>query len=122
TITDPKLKDHDSGSHSFFGVPEPIKPAMCAENFVIKQPLPPVVSCSASPSTIAIGESASVTMTASDPQGWPMTYNWSTTGGTLSGSGTSGTVTATNADAGNTITITGTATDARANLSSSCTA
>ena len=28
-------------------------------------------------------------MTAGDPQGWPLTYGWSTTGGTLSGSGTS---------------------------------
>jgi len=66
-------------------------------------------------------------MTATDPQGWPMTYSWSTTGGTLSGSGTTATVTATNADAGNTITVTGTATTNRpggnpATLSSSCTA
>ncbi len=113
TITDPKLKNHDAGIHSIVGSPEPMKPAVCAANFTIKQPLPPVVSCSASPSTIAIGESATVTMTASDPQGWPMTYNWSTTGGTLSGSGTTATVTATNADAGNTITVTGTATTDR---------
>ena len=108
TLTDPKEKKNNS--------------ATCSASYTIKQPQPPMVSCSASPSTIAIGESATITMTASDPQGWPMTYNWSTTGGTLSGSGTSGTVTATNADAGNTITITGTATDPRANLSSSCTA
>ena len=81
-----------------------------------------MVSCSASPTTIAIGEPATVTMTASDPQGWPLTYSWTNAGGTLSGSGTSVTVTATNADAGNTITVTGTATDARANLSASCTA
>ena len=122
TITDPKLKNHDAGIHSVMGSPEPMKPAVCAAKFTIKQPLPPVVSCSASPTTVAIGESATVTMTATDPQGWPMTYNWSTTGGTLSGSGTTATVTATNADAGNTITVTGTATDERASLSSSCTA
>ena len=108
TITDPKEKKNNS--------------ATCTANFSIKQPQPPVVSCSANPTTIAIGEPATITMTASDPQGWPLTYNWSTTGGQLSGSGTSATVTATNADAGNTITVTGTATDARANLSSSCTA
>jgi hypothetical protein len=81
-----------------------------------------VASCSATPTTIAIGEPATVTMTASDPQGWPLTYNWSNSGGMLGGSGTSVTVTATNADAGNAITLTGTATDARANLSASCTA
>jgi len=123
TITDPKLKDHDSGSHlNIWGKPDPIKPATCAANFTIKQPQPPVVSCSASPTTIAIGEPSTITMTATDPQGWPMTYSWSATGGQLSGSGTTATLTATNADAGNTITVTGTATDARANLSASCTA
>ena len=100
---------------------------MCAANFTIKQPQPPVVSCSASPTTIAVGEPSTVTMTATDPQGWPMTYSWSNSGGTLSGSGTSVTVTATNADAGNTITVTGTATTNRPGgnpdtLSSSCTA
>jgi len=96
--------------------------ASCNAPFTVKQPQPPVVSCSASPTTIAIGQPATITMTASDPQGWPMTYSWSATGGQLSGSGTTATVTATNADAGNTITVTGTANDARANLSSSCTA
>jgi hypothetical protein len=108
TITDAKQKKNNS--------------ATCSENFTIKQPQPPMVSCSANPTTIAIGEAATVTMTASDPQGWPLTYSWTNSGGTLSGSGTSVTVTATNADAGNAITVTGTATDARANLSASCTA
>ncbi len=108
TITDPKEKKNNS--------------ATCTANFTIKQPQPPSVSCSANPTTIAIGQPATVTMTATDPQGWPMTYSWSATGGQVSGSGTSATVTATNSDAGNTITVTGTATDTRANLSASCTA
>jgi len=96
--------------------------ASCNASFTVKQPQPPVVSCSANPTTVAIGEPATITMTASDPQGWPMTYSWSTSAGQLSGSGTSATLTASNAEAGSTITVTGTATDARANLSSSCTA
>jgi hypothetical protein len=108
TLTDPKEKKNNS--------------ATCTANFTIKQPQPPVVSCSASPTTIAIGEPSTITMTATDPQGWPMTYSWSASGGQLTGSGTTATMTATNADAGNTITVTGTANDARANLSSSCTA
>ncbi len=108
TITDPKEKKNNS--------------ATCTASFGIKRPQPPQASCSASPTTIAIGEPATITMTATDPQGWPMTYSWSATGGQLSGSGTSATLTATNADAGNTITVTGTATDARANLSGTCTA
>jgi len=108
TITDPKEKKNNS--------------ATCTASFGIKQPQPPQVSCSANPTTIALGEPSTITMTATDPQGWPLTYSWSATGGQLSGSGTTATLTATNADAGNTITVTGTATDARANLSASCTA
>jgi hypothetical protein len=96
--------------------------AGCNASFTVKQPRPPVVSCSANPSTIAINEPATITMSASDPQGWPLTCKWSSTGGQLSSTGTSATVTAGDADAGNTITVTGTATDERANLSSSCTA
>ena len=96
--------------------------ASCIAPFTVRQPRPPVVSCSANPSTIAINEPATITMSASDPQGWPLTYTWSSTGGQLGGTGTSATVTAGNADAGNTITVTGTATDERAKLSSSCTA
>src|SRR5271157_5617124 len=128
TDVDPKFKNLDSGHHlNIFGKPDPIPPAMCAANFTIKQPLPPQVSCSANPTTIAVGEPSTITMTATDPQGWPMTYSWSATGGQLSGSGTSATLTATAADAGNTITVTGTATTDRpggnpATLSASCTA
>ncbi len=57
TITDTKMKKMNS--------------ATCPANFIIKQLQPPVVSCSANPMTITIGESSTVTMTASDPQGWP---------------------------------------------------
>jgi hypothetical protein len=96
--------------------------ASCSASFTVKQPQPPQASCVANPTTIAINQSSTVTMTATDPQGWPLTYNWTNAGGQLSGSGTSVTVTAGNADAGNSITVTGTATDARANLSASCSA
>ena len=96
--------------------------ASCSASFTVKQPQPPTASCSANPTTIAIGEPSTVTMTATDPQGWPLTYTWTNRGGQMTGSGTSVTVTATNADAGNSIAVTGTATDARANLTASCTA
>ena len=108
TITDPKEKKNNV--------------ATCSASFTIKQPQPPTVSCTASPTTIAIGEPSAITMTATDPQGWPITYKWSATGGQLTPNETSATLTATNADAGSTITVTGTVTDERANLRSSCTA
>jgi hypothetical protein len=96
--------------------------ASCNANFTIKQPQPPTASCSANPTTIAVGEPSTITMSATDPQGWPLSYKWSSTGGQFTPNGTTATVTATNADQGNTITVTGIATDDRANLSASCTA
>jgi hypothetical protein len=108
TITDAKMKKNNVAS--------------CAANYTVKQPQAPNVSCTANPTTIGIGEPATITMTATDPQGWPLSYKWSATGGQLAPNGTSATLTATNADAGNTITVTGTATDDRANLNASCTA
>jgi len=128
TDVDPRFRNMDSGHHlNWLGKPDPIPPAKCTANFTVKQPLPPVVNCSASPTTITLGQPATITMTATDPQGWPMTYSWSATGGQLSDSGTTATLTAANADAGKTITVTGTATTTRTGgnpvtQSSSCTA
>ncbi len=109
TATDPKEKKSNVAS--------------CSAGFTVKaRPnYPPTASCSASPSSIAINQSATVNITASSPESRPLTYTWTSTGGQLSGNGTSATLTATNADAGNTITVTGTATDDH-NLSTSCTA
>ena len=97
--------------------------ASCSSSFAVKaRPnYPPTASCSASPSAIAINQSATVSITASSPESRPLTYAWTSTGGQLSGTGTSATLTATNADAGSTITVTGTATDDH-NLSTNCTA
>ena len=107
-ITDPKVKHGNSAS--------------CAGTFIVKPPPPrqgPVVSCTVEPTMIDPGQSATVTMTATSPDRRPMTFKWTSMGGTLSGTGTNATVTAGKADAGNTITITGTATDDRS-LSASC--
>jgi len=97
--------------------------ASCSAGFTVKaRPnYPPTASCSVSPHSIAINQSATVSISASSPENRPLTYSWTSTGGQLSGSGTSATVVATNADAGNTITVTGTATDDHG-LSTSCTA
>jgi hypothetical protein len=97
--------------------------ASCSAGFTVKaRPnYPPTATCSVNPQTIAINQSATVSINATSPESRPLTYAWTSTGGQLSGSGTSATLTATNADAGNTITVTGTATDDHS-LSTSCTA
>jgi outer membrane protein OmpA-like peptidoglycan-associated protein len=111
TVTDPKIKTANS--------------ATCSASFVVKRPPPPppppVVSCSISPSTIAVGESAVVTMTASSPDQRPLTYSWSANGGQVSGAGASATLVTYAADGGKTITVTATATDDRSlSMSSTC--
>jgi hypothetical protein len=108
TIADPKAKTMNS--------------AACPAVFVVKTPPPmhpPVVTCSISPAMIDVGQSATVTMTATSPDGRPLTYGWTSTGGQLTGNGSTATVIAGKSDAGNTITVAGTATDDRT-LSANC--
>jgi len=97
--------------------------ASCSAGFTVKaRPnYPPTASCSVTPRTIAINQAATVSIIASSPENRPLTYSWTSTGGQLSGKGTSASLVATNADAGSTITVTGTATDDH-NLSTRCTA
>jgi len=81
-----------------------------------------VVSCLVSPSLIAVGETSTITLTASSADHRPLTFSWSTTGGQLSEQGASATLTAYPADGGKTISVTGTATDDRSlSMSSICT-
>ena len=66
---------------------------------------PPAISCSATPSTVALGGSVAITATASSPEGRPLTYSWSASSGTISGSGNTATLNTTGAASG-TITVT----------------
>ena len=49
---------------------------------------PPTISCSASPTTIKPGDSATVTAVGVSPQNRPLTYSYTATAGTVTGSGT----------------------------------
>jgi len=48
---------------------------------------PPTVSCSAERSEILPGEAVTLTATATDPEGDPLTYEWTSTCGQVSGTG-----------------------------------
>ena len=65
---------------------------------------PPTVSCSANPSTVVLGGSATITAVATSPEGRPLTYSWTASSGTISGSGNTATLNATGTTAG-TITV-----------------
>jgi outer membrane protein OmpA-like peptidoglycan-associated protein len=63
--------------------------ASCATDIRVEEKPhhPPTISCAADRSPILPGERATITSTASSPDNLPLTYNYSATGGQVSGSG-----------------------------------
>lgn len=63
--------------------------ASCAADIKVEEKpnRPPVISCSASPNPIQPGERSTITSVASDPDGDPITYSYTTTGGQITGTG-----------------------------------
>jgi hypothetical protein len=94
--------------------------ADCTANFTVKPYEPPTVSCSATPTMLKPGDSATVTATGVSPQNRPLTYSFTSSAGSISGTGNTATLTTTGAPAG-TITITGNVSDDKGQTAS-CTA
>ena len=94
--------------------------ADCTANFTVKPYEPPTVSCSVNPTMLKPGDSATVTATGVSPQNRPLTYSFTSSAGSISGSGNTATLTTTGAPAG-TITITGNVSDDKGQTAS-CTA
>jgi len=69
--------------------PKPGQSADCSASFTVKAWEPPTVSCSASPSTIKPGDTSTITAVGVSPQNRPLTYSYTATAGSVSGSGTS---------------------------------
>lgn len=94
--------------------------ASCDSSFTVKEPPkhPPVMSCSANPTTVKAGESATISATASSPDNRPLTYSWNTSGGRVTGTGASVQLDTAGAPAGP-ITVNGTVSDDRG-LTASC--
>lgn len=63
--------------------------ASCAADIAVqtKPNRPPTISCTTDRSPIMPGERTGITSVASDPDGDPLTYSYTTTGGQISGSG-----------------------------------
>jgi outer membrane protein OmpA-like peptidoglycan-associated protein len=79
---------------------KPWETADCSATFHVKDFEPPTISCSASPSTLKPGDSATVTAVGVSPQNRPLTYTYSAAAGTISGNGTSATFSSTGAPTG----------------------
>jgi outer membrane protein OmpA-like peptidoglycan-associated protein len=101
-VTDPKAKHNNEAS--------------CSANYTVK-PLPPknppTISCSASPSTVQAGGTSTITCNASSPDSVGVTVsNWTSSAGTISGSGNTATLNTTGAAPG-AVMVNATATDVR---------
>jgi len=93
-----------AGSYTVKGhVSEGDKPgdnADCNAGYVVKAFEPPTVGCAADPSTIKPGDPSTITATGASPQNRPLTYSYTSTSGTVSGSGATATLATVGAAAG----------------------
>jgi outer membrane protein OmpA-like peptidoglycan-associated protein/opacity protein-like surface antigen len=79
--------------------------ASCSARFTVKVPHPPVISCSANPTSVQTGGTSSITSSASSPDGRRLIYSYSTTAGDISGNNATATLNIRDAQPGD-ITVT----------------
>jgi OmpA family len=101
-VTDPKAKSNNVAS--------------CSANYTVK-PVPPknppTMSLSANPESVTPGGSVTLTASCTSPDGVPVSVaNWTASGGTVSGTGNSATLSTSGAAPG-AVTVTATCTDSR---------
>jgi len=66
--------------------------ASCIARFVVKQPRPPTISCSADPGTVQPGGTATIRSTASSPDNRRLSYSYNASAGNISGTDASATL------------------------------
>ncbi|MGC1295672.1 MAG: hypothetical protein WA869_11575 [Alloacidobacterium sp.] len=91
--------------------------ADCTATFTVKPYEPPTISCSVSPSSLNPGDSATITATGVSPQNRPLTYSYTASAGSISGTGNTATLSTTGAPAGS-ITVTANVSDDKGNNAS----
>ena len=64
----------------------------CSARFTVKEPRPPVISCSADPARMRVGGNSTITSIASSPDGRRLTYSYSASAGEISGNGSTATL------------------------------
>jgi hypothetical protein len=99
---------------------KPGQSADCSAQFTIMAFQPPTISCSANPSSVNPGDSSTITASATSPQNRPLTYSYSSTAGSVSGTSSTGTLSTSGAAPGP-ITVTCNVVDDKGNTASSTT-
>jgi hypothetical protein len=89
---------------------EGVKPGEMADctpaDFTVKAFEPPTISCSASPSTVDMGGSSTITASGMSPQNRALTYSYSASAGSISGTSSSATLATSGVQGGTTINVT----------------
>jgi hypothetical protein len=67
---------------------KPWETATCSGSYTVKEFEPPTISCSANPTSVQPGGTSTITCQGVSPQSRPLTYSYSTSAGSVSGSGT----------------------------------
>jgi outer membrane protein OmpA-like peptidoglycan-associated protein len=117
-------KNANPGTYTAKGhVSEGAKPgeiADCSAQYTVQAFQPPTISCSANPSTVAPGDSVTITAQAVSPQNRPLTYSYSATAGSITGSTSTATLSTAGAAPG-AITVTCNVVDDKGQTASSTT-
>jgi outer membrane protein OmpA-like peptidoglycan-associated protein len=61
--------------------------ASCSARFTVKEPRPPMISCSANPASVRTGGTSTINSNASSPDGRRLTYSYTASAGEISGNG-----------------------------------
>jgi outer membrane protein OmpA-like peptidoglycan-associated protein len=77
----------------------------CSARFTVKEPRPPVITCSPDPASVPMGGSSTISSNASSPDGRRLTYSYSTSTGSITGNNATATLNSTGVQPG-TITVT----------------
>jgi outer membrane protein OmpA-like peptidoglycan-associated protein len=99
---------------------KPGETADCSAQYTVKAFEPPTISCSANPSTVAPGDSVTVTASGVSPQNRPLTYSYSASAGSIAGTTSTATLSTAGAAPG-TITVTCNVVDDKGQTASSTT-
>jgi outer membrane protein OmpA-like peptidoglycan-associated protein len=94
--------------------------ADCTAQFTVKQFEPPTVSCTADPTSVQPGATSTITATGVSPQNRQLTYSYSASAGSISGTSNTATLATTGAPTG-TITVTCNVQDDKGQTASSTT-
>jgi outer membrane protein OmpA-like peptidoglycan-associated protein len=79
---------------------KPWQVARCSTSYTVKPFQPPTISCSANPTNLNAGDSATITAQGVSPQNRPLTYTYQASSGTISGSGSTASYSSTGASTG----------------------